>query len=94
MTYSIKDKGGRPEVWDWAGVPPLLDKTEKERRKPNVFDDMAEFEEWLTDNVERADGSPRGDGPDKSTVQRAIARENLADKVIISRRERNPEAQA
>jgi hypothetical protein len=40
------------------------------------------------------DGSPRGDGPDKSTVRRAIARENLADKVIISRRERNPEARA
>ena len=50
--------------------------------------------EWLTDNVERVDGSPRGDGPDKSTVRRAIARENLGDKVIISRRERNPEAQA
>jgi hypothetical protein len=75
-------KSGAPDKWNWADIPALLGETEKERGKPNAFETMADYEEWLMNNVERVNKKPH-DLPDITTVRRAIKRHKLADLVTI-----------
>jgi hypothetical protein len=68
---SLANRGGRPPKWDFAGVIPLL-KTRKAENKP--FKDMAAFKNYIQKKVQRVDGLNRDDGPDPTTVERAITK--------------------
>jgi|SRR5215831_6105063 len=68
---SLANRGGRPPEWDFAGVIPLLE-TRKVRNKP--FKDMAAFKRYIQKTVPRVNGLDRGDGPEMTTVERAITK--------------------
>jgi hypothetical protein len=75
-------KSGPPETWNWAGIPALLKEIEKKRGKPNVFESMADYEEWLMSNVEGVNKKTHAP-PEITTVRRAIKRHKLDDLVTI-----------
>lgn len=65
-------KRGRHDVWDWQELIVML------KRETRSFESMAIFEEWVCDNVGRADGKLRGNGrPQMRTVRAAICRHGL-----------------
>jgi hypothetical protein len=69
-----KDKGGRPDDWDWED---LLDMLKQESRP---FETWSKFEEWCRNNVKRVDRKkPRGDGPGIRAVRNAIHKYRLAE---------------
>jgi hypothetical protein len=71
---SLANKGGRPPKWDFVGVIPLL-KTRKAENKP--FKDMAALKSYIQKKVKGVGGLNRGDGPDITTVERAITTHRL-----------------
>ena len=73
---SLANKGGRPPKWDFVGVI-LLIKTRKAENKP--FKDMAAFKSYIQKKVQRVDGLNRGDGPDITTVERALTKHRLEE---------------
>ena len=74
---SLTNKGGRPPIWDFPSVIPLL-----EARKDKPFKDMAALKSFIQNKVQRVDGKNRGDGPDETTVERAITKHRL-DKYVL-----------
>jgi hypothetical protein len=76
---ALRNKGGRPDVWDWPRLIPTL----KEETRP--FDTMADFEELVRENARRVDGKPRGKGPKIEHVRAAIKRHRLDQYVMIRR---------
>jgi hypothetical protein len=71
---SLANKGGRPPRWDFVAVIPLLE-TRKAENKP--FKDMAAFKSYIQKKVQRVDGLNRGNGPEITTVERAITKHRL-----------------
>lgn len=71
---SLTNKGGRPPKWDFASVIPLL-----EARKDKPFKDMAALKSFIQNKVQRVDGKKRVDGPDMTTVERAIIKLRLEE---------------
>jgi hypothetical protein len=75
-----KHRGGASPVWDWEGVIARLKQRkagESRFKDKTTFKDKATFKRFIQKNVQRVDGSDRGDGPDESTVRRAIIKRNL-----------------
>ena len=65
-------KRGHPDFWDWQGLISIL------KRETTSFESTADFEEWISNNVGRADGKLRGNArPQMKSVRVAIRRHGL-----------------
>jgi hypothetical protein len=70
------NKGGRPEKWDWLGLPAIL-KEREAKGHPIPFESEEALEEWCLNNVRRTDRKPHTELPDVRTVKAAIKRHQL-----------------
>src|SRR5262245_39383723 len=75
-----KHPGGAPTEWDWAGIITLLKQRKDGKgrfKNMTTFKNATAFKQFIQKHVQRVDGSDRGDGPDPSTVNRAISTHKL-----------------
>jgi hypothetical protein len=89
----VKPKRGRPPEWNWVGSETHTENilTQLKRKKAGeslyrgskAFKNRQFFKKFIQENVQYVDGSDRGNGPDRRTVDDAIAEHNLEQYAII-----------